>query len=57
VISLEIPLHQLSKISNDVKAVDVEIDYNTLKAKEPDFWVYATTKRRNRKGYRAAAAT
>jgi hypothetical protein len=41
---LEIPLHQLSKISNDVKAVDVEIDYNTLKAQEPDFSVYATTK-------------
>jgi len=41
---LEIPAHQLSKISTDVKAVNIEIDYNTLKAKEPDFSIYATTK-------------
>lgn len=41
---LEIELHTLRKISSDVAAIKLEIDYNTHEAPEPDFSIYATTK-------------
>jgi hypothetical protein len=41
---LEIELHALRKISADVSALNIDIDYNTFEALEPDFSIYATTK-------------
>lgn len=41
---LEIELHTLRKISADISAINLEIDYNTHEAPEKDFSLYATTK-------------